>query len=66
MPARRLGWRTLKFIPVRGRKRRAEDSKPRIYTVEIYPREGTETIIVFVILRFTNVEIYPREGTETF
>ena len=34
-------------------------------TVEIYPREGTETTLKNRINQPAGVEIYPREGTET-
>ena len=33
--------------------------------VEIYPREGTETVLAKPLVSFHVVEIYPREGTET-
>ena len=33
--------------------------------VEIYPREGTETILLHLDQTECHVEIYPREGTET-
>ena len=33
--------------------------------VEIYPREGTETVFLLHSLKFDGVEIYPREGIET-
>ena len=33
----------LKFIPVRGRKRKPSQRKEAPRNVEIYPREGTET-----------------------
>ena len=33
--------------------------------VEIYPREGTETLAPAVRRARDQVEIYPREGTET-
>ena len=39
-------------------------SKNVSLAVEIYPREGTETIVVCHSLE-RQVEIYPREGTET-
>ena len=37
----------------------------RAETVEIYPRERTETVILFCKPDVAPVEIYPREGTET-
>ena len=37
----------------------------KLLKVEIYPREGTETIICFFVLVMKRVEIYPREGAET-
>ena len=33
--------------------------------VEIYPREGTETLRRLSLFQNLRVEIYPREGTET-
>ena len=40
-------------------------SKNVSLAVEIYPREGTETIVVAKKGSPKKVEIYPREGTET-
>ena len=37
-----------------------------IVEVEIYPREGTETLARLTRARTEYVEIYPREGTETY
>ena len=37
----------------------------RYNVVEIYPREGTETVTLFSSTELRAVEIYPREGTET-
>ena len=54
----------MKFIPVRGRKR-VFVLVVVLSAVEIYPREGTETIALLYILALLIVEIYPREGTET-
>ena len=36
-----------------------------LFGVEIYPREGTETICSSLWIPPVGVEIYPREGTET-
>ena len=36
-----------------------------LFGVEIYPREGTETIASWFLGFSCVVEIYPREGTET-
>ena len=57
-------YQKLKFIPVRGRKHISRFEYV-ISFVEIYPREGTETIIRFTKDKLVKVEIYPREGTET-
>ena len=40
-------------------------SKNVSLAVEIYPREGTETVAGFLVAICALVEIYPREGTET-
>ena len=57
---------TLKFIPVRGRKRtEALVTRGAADNVEIYPREGTETQSFALHRLSSRVEIYPREGTET-
>ena len=40
-------------------------SKNVSLAVEIYPREGTETMMALSNYTITLVEIYPREGTET-
>ena len=56
----------LKFIPARGRKRlKARNITSAKLVVEIYPREGTETVFLLYSLKFDGVEIYLREGTET-
>ena len=57
---------TLKFIPVRGRKRFTAFYIFFHMSVEIYPREGTETFVVLPCRHNNLVEIYPREGTETY
>ena len=54
----------LKFIPVRGRKL-ALLKNANFLLVEIYPREGAETICNYVLPILDFVEIYPREGMET-
>ena len=52
---------------MRGRKLCAFHNFAIHITVEIYPREGTETKgRRFGVLEIIWVEIYPREGTETF
>ena len=55
----------LKFIPVRGRKPSSCWVVFLVLYVEIYPREGTETVLAKPLVSFHVVEIYPREGTET-
>ena len=50
---------------MRGRKQVARPSLPEAYTVEIYPREGTETAFHTLPSAFPAVEIYPHEGAET-
>ena len=49
---------------MRGRKREYQKTYS-LYHVEIYPREGTETLCEIAKGYHLVVEIYPREGTET-
>ena len=55
----------MKFIPVRGRKLSSYGRERAKKEVEIYPREGTETLPITRDFTGCMVEIYPREGTET-
>ena len=50
---------------MRGRKLIISFDKDLNVWVEIYPREGTETLERLRQQRERIVEIYPREGTET-
>ena len=51
---------------MRGRKQTAGKLALLSVIVEIYPREGTETLIFEGIRDAAKVEIYPCEGTETY
>ena len=50
---------------MRGRKQFAQSCYFAQARVEIYPREGTETLFSHNARLYKAVEIYPREGTET-
>ena len=56
---------SLKFNPVRGRKPFFRQVIIYVPDVEIYPREGAETLEPQHANPQSSVEIYPREGTET-
>ena len=55
----------LQFIPARGRKRDWVAADFHAVLIAIYPREGTETLLLFSMVFPFLIAIYPREGTET-
>ena len=54
--------RSLKFIPVRGRKPLKIAGNHALAYVEIYPREGTETWALFVIIATKELKFIPVRG----
>ena len=52
----------LKFIPVRGRKLGCDDGVRLLEVVEIYPREGTETIMSARRLGWRTLKFIPVRG----
>ena len=54
--------RLLKFIPVRGRKLDARGPLKLSDDVEIYPREGAETIRIASLLNISDLKFIPVRG----
>ena len=53
------------FIPARGRKQINAVTCASIHDDFLYPREGTETMLIFILFSSYPDFLYPREGTET-